>query len=90
MLHRAGAMRMGGVVMRNWSNVYVTASVSGLMVTMLLLGAILARNVGLAEKKGDRVIAVSAHSEARTQTTHENGGGARVDFGVADLRGSLP
>ena len=62
----------------------------GLMVTMLLLGAILARNVGLAEKKGDRVIAVSAHSEARTQTTSENGGGATVDFGVADLRGSLP
>lgn len=90
MLHRAGAMRMGGVVMRNWYNVYVTASVSGLMVTMLLLGAILARNVGLAEKKGDRVIAVSAHSEARTQTTSENGGGATVDFGVADLRGSLP
>lgn len=90
MLHRAGAMRMGGVVMRNWSNVYVTASVSGLMVTMLLLGAILARNVGPPEKKGGRVIAVSAHSEARTRTTSENGGGATVDFGVADLRGSLP
>ncbi|WP_342735574.1 hypothetical protein [Bradyrhizobium sp. B117] len=81
---------MGGVVMRDWSNLYVTASVSGLMVTMLLLGAILARNVGPAEKKGVRIIAVSEHSEARTQTTSENGGGATVDFGVADLRGSLP
>ncbi|MET4743443.1 hypothetical protein ABIF73_007582 [Bradyrhizobium japonicum] len=90
MLHRAGAMRMVGVVMRNWSNLYVTASVSGLMVTMLLLGAILARNVGPAEKKGGRVIAVSEHREARTQATSENGGGATVDFGVADLRGSLP
>ena len=69
---------------------YLTTDLIGLFVTMLLLGAILARNVGLAEKKGDRVIAVSAHSEARTQTTSENGGGATVDFGVADLRGSLP
>ena len=90
MLHRAGAMRMGGVVMRNWSNVYVTASVSGLMVTMLLLGAILARNVGPPEKKGGRVIAVSEYRGAGGEAASGSGGGATVDFGVADRRGSLP
>jgi hypothetical protein len=90
MLQRAGAKRMGGVVMRNWSNLYVTVFISGMMVAILLHGAILARNVGAVEKKGDRVNAVSEHSKAHTHTTSENGGGATVDFGVADLRGSLP
>ena len=66
MLQRAGAMRMGAVMMRYWSNLY--AILSGLTVTMLLLSAILARNVGPAEKGDDRVIAVSEHRKARTDT----------------------
>jgi hypothetical protein len=41
---------------------------SGLTVAMLLLSAILARNVGPAEKGDDRVIAVSEHRKARTNT----------------------
>jgi len=86
MLERAGAMRMGAVMMRDWSNPYLTAVLSGLAVTMFLL----ARNVGPAEKKGDRVIAVSEHSKVRTHTTSEHGSRATLDPGVADLRGSLP
>jgi hypothetical protein len=76
MLQRAGAMRMGGVVMRDWSNRYLTAVLSGLTVSVLLLGAIRARNEGPV-----RVIAVSEHSSKALST---------LDFGVADLRGSLP
>jgi len=57
---------MGAVMMRYWSNLY--AILSGLTVTMLLLSAILARNVGPAEKGDDRVIAVSEHRKARTNT----------------------
>ena len=49
------------------------------MVTLLLLGAIVVR-----------VITVSEHSDDRANTTHENGGRATLDIGVADLRGSLP
>ncbi len=68
---------MGAVMMR-WSNLFL-AVLAGLTVTTLLLATILARNV-----------AVSERSEARTQTTFENGSRATLDFGVADLRGSLP
>jgi hypothetical protein len=89
MLQRAGAMRMGGVVMRDWSNRYLTAILSGLTVSVLLLGAIHARNEGPAEKRG-RVTAVSEHSKVRTHTTPEHGSRATLDLGVADLRGSLP
>jgi hypothetical protein len=83
-------MRMGAAMMRFGSNLYLTAASSGLiMVTLLLLGAIVVRSVGPAEK-GGRVITVSEHSEARTHTTPENGGRVTLDIGVADLRGSLP
>ena len=75
---------MGGVVMRDWSNRYLTAVLSGLTVTVLLLSAIRARNEGLAEK---RVIAVS--EQARTHAS-ANGDRVVLDMGVADLRGSLP
>ena len=80
---------MGAVMMRYGSNLYLTAALSGLMVTMLLLGAILVRSVGPAEK-GDRVITVSEHSKARTHTIPENGGRVTLDIGVVDLRGALP
>ena len=75
---------MGGVVMRDWSNRFLTAVLSGLTVSVLLLGAIRARNEGFAEK---RVIAVS--EQARTHAP-ANGGRVVLDMGVADLRGSLP
>jgi hypothetical protein len=59
------------------------------MVTLLLLGAIIVRSAGPAEK-GGRVITVSEHSDDCTHTTPENGGRVTLDTGVADLRGSLP
>ena len=67
---------MGGVMMRDWSNRYLTAVLGGLTVAVLLLGAIRARNEGPA-----RVVAVSEHSSKAHST---------LDFGVVDLRGSLP
>lgn len=68
---------MRGVVMRVCSNRHLIAVLSGLAVSVLLLGAIRARNEGPAEKQ---VIAVSEHSKAPTT----------LDFCVVDLRGSLP
>jgi hypothetical protein len=83
-------MRMGAAMMRFGSNLYLTAALSGLtMVTLLLLGAIIGRSAGPAEK-GGRVITVSEPSEVRTHTTPENGGQVILDIGVKDLRGSLP
>jgi hypothetical protein len=78
MLQRAGAMRMGAVMMRE-SNLYLTAALSGLMVVMFLLGVILVRGAEPAEK-ADQLTTVFKHSEAR----------ATLDIGVADLRGTLP
>ena len=76
--------------MRFGSNLYLTPALSGLiLVTLLLLGAIVVRSVGPAEK-GGRVITVSEHSEVRTHATRENGGRVSLDVGAADLRGSLP
>ena len=49
------------------------------MFALLVLGAIIVR-----------VTVVSEHSEIRTHTSRENGAGAALDLGVADLRGSLP
>ncbi len=63
--------------MMRWSNLFL-AVLAGLTVTTLLLATIVARNVAVSERKG------------RTQTTFENGSRATLDFGVADLRGSLP
>ena len=82
-------MRMGAVMMRYGSDLYLTAALSGLMVTMLLLGAILVRSAGPAEK-GDRFIAVSEHSKTRPYTIPKSGDQAPLDIGVADMRGTLP
>lgn len=73
-------MRVGAVMMRYESNPYLTPARTGLMiVALLLLGVITGR-----------VIKVFGHSDIRTHTTRENGGGPIPDIGVADLRGSLP
>jgi hypothetical protein len=74
-LQRDEADAHGRSMMRNWSKLYLTAVLGGLTISVLLLGAIRARNEGPA-----RVIAVSEHS--RSHST--------LDFGVADLRGALP
>ena len=86
-LQRAGlAMRMGATMMRHGSDQYLPAAMSGMIICMLLLGAILVRSsVGLAERRG-RVITVSEHSQAPTRTP-ENGDRVTQDIG---LRGSLP
>ena len=86
-LQRAGlAMRMGATMMRHGSDQYLPAAMSGMIICMLLLGAILVRSsVGLAERRG-RVITLSEHSQASTRTP-ENGDRVTQDIG---LRGSLP
>ncbi len=88
------AMRMGATVMRHGSDQYLTAAMSGMVICMVLLGAILARSVGLAEPRGQVFIA----SEQREQPTDkqlsvddrpapEKDGRFTLDIG---LRGSLP
>ena len=57
-------MRMGAAMMRFGSNLHPTAALSGL--TPRFLGHV--PNVGPAEKGDDRVIAVSEHRKARTNT----------------------
>ncbi len=73
-------MRTGAVMMRFRSNPYLTPARTGLvMIALLLLGVIIGR-----------LITVLGHSDVRTHTARENGGGITLDIGVADLRGSLP
>jgi hypothetical protein len=80
-------MRMGATMMRHGSDQYLPAAMSGMIICMLLLGAILVRgSVGLAERRG-RVITVSEHSQASSTRTPENGDRVTQDIG---LRGSLP
>ena len=80
-------MRMGATMMRHGSDQYLPAAMSGMIICMLLLGAILVRSsVGLAERRG-RVITVIEHSQASIRTTLENGDRVTQDIG---LRGSLP
>ena len=43
------AMRMGATMMRHGSDQYLPAAMSGMIICMLLLGAILVRSVGLAD-----------------------------------------
>ena len=85
---------MGATVMRHGSDQYLTAAMSGMVICMVLLGAILARSVGLAEPRGQVFIA----SEQREQPTDkqlsvddrpapEKDGRFTLDIG---LRGSLP
>jgi hypothetical protein len=76
------AMRMGATMMRHGSDQYLTAAMSGMVICMVLLGAILARSVGLAEP-GGQVVIVSEQSRA----TPENDGRVTMNIG---LRGSLP
>ena len=80
------AMRMGATMMRRGSDQFLPAAMSGMIICMLLLGAILVRSVGLAERNG-RVITVIEHSQATTRTTLENGDRVTQDIG---LRGSRP
>lgn len=75
--------------MRYKSDPYLTASLSGLMVTMLLLGAILVRNGGPATK-GGRFSAVSEHNEVRPRTIPKSDDQVTPDIGVTGLRGTLP
>ena len=80
-------MRTGAVTMRYRSDLYLTAALSGLMVTMLLLGAILVQSAGPAAKG---IHHVSGHSEARPHTIPKSGELVTSDMGVTDLRGTLP
>jgi hypothetical protein len=79
-------MRMGATMMRRGSDQFLPAAMSGMIICMLLLGAILVRSVGLAERRG-RVLTVIEHSQASIRTTLENGDRVTQDIG---LRGSLP
>jgi hypothetical protein len=73
-------MRMGAIMVRFGSNPFLTPARTGLIIiALLLLGVIIGR-----------VITVLGHGDVRTHTTRENGAGATLDIGVADLRGSLP
>ena len=74
-------------MMRYESDLWLTAAMSGLITTLFLLGAILVRSIGPAEKAA-KVIAVSERSEART--TPGNQGRDTLDIGGAELRGSMP
>jgi hypothetical protein len=90
LLQRTGAVRTGAAMMRFGSNSYLTPALNGLiLVTLLLVGAIVVRSVGSADK-GGRVTTVSEHGKDRARATPENGGRVALDFGVADLRGALP
>jgi hypothetical protein len=74
---------------RHESELCLTAAMSGLITTLILLGAILVWSVGPAEKAA-QVIAASERSEARTFTTPGNRSRDRMDIGGAGLRGSVP
>jgi hypothetical protein len=78
-------MRMGATMMRHGSDQYLTAAMSGMVICMVLLGAILARSFRLSEPR-DQVVIVSEQSRANTLTP-ENDGRFTLNIG---LRGSLP
>ena len=71
---------MGAAMTRFDSNLYLTGLI---MVALLLLGLVVVRSIGPAEKGGRGYTAFE-------QGPHTNGGGTTPDIGVADLRGSLP
>jgi hypothetical protein len=80
LLRWAGSDAHGCNKMRFGSNLNLTPARTGLiMVALLSLAAIVVR-----------VTIMSKHSEVRTHAARENGAGATLDIGVADLRGSLP
>ena len=72
---------MGATMMRHGSDQYLTAAMSGMVICMVLLGAILARSF-----RSDQVVIVSEQSRANTLTP-ENDGQFTLNIG---LRGSLP
>lgn len=74
------AMHTGAAMMRLESNPYLAPARTGLIVIALILVGVI---IG-------RVITVLEHSDVRTHTAGENGGGPLPDVGVANLRGSLP
>ena len=72
-------MRMGAVMMRFESDLYLTPARTGLIIIVLLLFGVI---IG-------RAITALVHSDVRTHTAHENSDGV-PDIGAAGLRGSLP
>ena len=76
---------MGATMMHHGSDQYLTAAMSGMVICMVLLGAILARSFRLAEPR-DQVVIVSEQSRANTLNPENDG---RVTMNIG-LRGSLP
>ena len=73
-------MRMGAVMMRFGSDLYLTPARTGLIIiTLLLFGVIICR-----------AVTALGESDVRTHTARENGGEVNPDIGAAGLRGSLP
>jgi hypothetical protein len=73
-------MRMGAVMMRFGSDLYLTPARTGLIIIALLLFGVI---IG-------RAITALGESDVRTLTARENGGEVNPDIGAAGLRGSLP
>jgi hypothetical protein len=76
-------------MMRYSSDLYLTATLSVLIVSMLLLGAILVRNSGSATK-GGQFVTVSEHGKDRAYVIPRSGDQVTRDIDIADLRGTLP
>jgi hypothetical protein len=73
-------MRMGALMMRFGSDLYLTPARTGLLIiTLLLFGVIIGR-----------AITALGESDIRTHTARDNGVDVNPDIGAADLRGSLP
>jgi hypothetical protein len=73
-------MRMGAVMLRFGSGLYLTPARTGLIIiTLLLFGVIIGR-----------AITALGDSDVRTHTARENGSEVDPDIGAAGLRGSLP
>ena len=73
-------MRMGAVMMRFGSDLYLTPARTGLLIIALLLFGVI---IG-------RAITALGESDIRTHTARESGGEVNPDIGAAGLRGSLP
>jgi hypothetical protein len=71
------------------SDLYLTATLSVLMVSMLLLGAILVRNAAPATRGGS-FITVSEQVRPAPTPSPRSGDEVTPDIGIADLRGTLP
>ena len=73
-------MRMGALMMRFGSDLYLTPARTGLLIIALLLFGVI---IG-------RAITALGESDIRTHTARDNGGDVNPDIGAAGLRGSLP